>query len=290
MPIDTHQHFWRYRAEEYPWITDRLGALRRDFLPADLEPLLRQAGFTRSIAVQARSSVRETHWLLGLARTHPFIAGVVGWVDLCAADVDTVLAPLARDSRLVGIRHVVQDEADDRFLLRADFCRGVSRLAEFGLAYDLLIFPRHLPVAIEFVARFPAQPFVLDHLAKPEIWSGRLDSWAGDLRRLARFSHVCAKISGLVTEADWDTWRPGDLDRCIQVAYDCFGPARLMVGSDWPVCTLAAGYERTMDVVAAFVARLPAAEREAILEGNAERVYLGRSRAQGTSASGKTPS
>jgi L-fuconolactonase len=289
MPIDTHQHFWRYRAEEYPWITDPLGALRRDFLPADLEPRLRQAGFDRCIAVQARSSVRETEWLLDLAETHPFIAGVVGWVDLCRDDVDTDLAALACRPQLVGIRHVVQDEPDDRFLLRPDFCRGIARLEGFGLVYDLLIFPRHLPVAIEFAARFPAQPFVLDHLGKPEIRSRRLDSWVRDLRRLARFPHVCAKISGLVTEADWKTWQPGDLDRYIQSAYDCFGPERLMVGSDWPVCTLAAGYEQTMGVVSDFVARLPAAEREAILDGNAERVYLGRSRAQRNVAPEKAP-
>jgi L-fucono-1,5-lactonase len=271
--VDSHQHFWRYDPAQYGWIDDTMAALRRDFLPADLEPLLRGAGFDGCVAVQARQTLEETRWLLDLADRHPFIVGVVGWVDLCAPDVDAQLRSFAGREKLVGVRHIVQGEPDDRFLLRPDFGRGIARLRERGLAYDILIYPRHLAVAAEFAARFPGQPFVLDHLAKPDLQRGGLRDWERDLRRLAALPHVWAKLSGLVTEADWAAWTPEQIRPCLEVAFDAFGPHRLMIGSDWPVCTVAADYPRTMAVVTEYLDECPAAERDAVLGGNAGRFW-----------------
>ena len=274
MIVDAHQHFWRYKPREYAWIDDRMTALRRDFLPADLVPHLEQAGVDATIAVQTQHSIGETEWLLQLAGTHPFIAGVVGWVDLQADDVDAQLAQLRARGPLSGIRHIVQGEADDRFLLGAAFGRGIAALGQAGLPYDILIYPRHLAVAAEFAGRFPAQAFVLDHLAKPEIRVGAIDEWAADLRRLAAAPNVWCKLSGLVTEADRGAWTPAQIEPYLDVAFECFGAGRLMAGSDWPVCTLAADYSRTMTVVRDYVGRFTSAEREAVLGGNARAIYL----------------
>jgi L-fuconolactonase len=271
--VDAHQHFWRYSAAEHPWIDDGMAALRRDFLPGDLLPELGASGIDRTIAVQVRQSLDETRWLLELAAEHPFVAGVVGWVDLQSGRVADDLAALATDRRLVGIRHVVQSEPDDNFMLRPDVCRGLRALGALDLAYDILIYPRHLPVAAELVSRFDGQRFVLDHAAKPDIRRGAIAEWARDLRRLAEAPNVSCKLSGLVTEADWDTWTPGALRPYLDVAFECFGPDRLIAGSDWPVCTLAAGYGRTMSVVNDYLAPRPAAERDAVLGGNAMRVW-----------------
>ncbi len=271
--IDTHQHFWRYNAAEYGWLDESMRDLRRDFLPDDLLAELHGAGVDASIAVQTRQTLDETRWLLDLADDHLFVAGVIGWVDLQADDVEAQLALVAANPKLIGIRHVVQSEPDDRFLLRPSFCRGVAALAQFNLTYDILIHPRHLPVAAEFVAKFPDQWFVLDHLAKPPIRAGAIDEWARDLRALAQCPRVWCKLSGLVTEADWQGWTPAQLHPYLDVAFDCFGPDRLVAGSDWPVCTVAASYSRTMAVVSDYLERRPAAEREAVLGGNARQFW-----------------
>ena len=271
--IDSHQHFWKYDPAEYGWIDDSMAALRRDFLPEHLEPLLAARGFHGSIAVQARQTLEETEWLCDLADRNPFIRGVVGWVDLQADDVREQLERLSLRKRLVGIRHIVQGEPDERFLLRPRFCRGIALLAEFSLTYDILVYPRHLPVAAAFVERFPAQRFVLDHVAKPEIKKGELTGWEADLRRLAAFPNVFCKLSGLVTEADWQRWTPQALRPYLDVAYHAFGPERLMIGSDWPVCTVAADYARTMGVVQDYLEGRPADERAAILGGNARSFW-----------------
>jgi L-fuconolactonase len=273
MRIDAHQHFWRYDPAEYGWIDESMGVLRRDFLPGDLEPLLAGAGFDRCVAVQARQTLEETRFLLALAERHPSIAGVVGWVDLRSPEARAQLESFGRHPKLVGIRHIVQGEPDDHFLLRPEFGRGIALLEDFGLAYDILIYPRHLPVAAEFVARFPGQRFVLDHLAKPEIKAGEIRDWERGLRALAAFSHVWAKLSGLVTEADWSGWSPAQMRPYLDVAFDAFGPERLMIGSDWPVCTLAAGYDRTLALVMDYLEDRPAAEKEAVLGGNAARFW-----------------
>ena len=269
MHIDAHQHFWRYDRREYGWIDDSMAVLRRDFLPADLKPELDRSGFQGCIAVQARQTLEETRWLLELAERAPFIFGVVGWVDLRSPRLPFELKSFAGKSKLVGVRHIVQSEPDERFLLQPDFLRGIAMLEEFDLAYDILIYPRHLPVAAEFVARFPRQRFVLDHLAKPPIKSGAVDVWARRIRELASFPNLFCKVSGLVTEADWQSWTPEDMRPYLDVAFECFGPSRLMIGSDWPVCSAAAPYSRVMDVVTDYLNKYAAEEKDAVLGGNA---------------------
>jgi L-fucono-1,5-lactonase len=273
MRIDSHQHFWRYEPAQYPWIGEHMGVLRRDYLPGELEPLLRASGFEGTVAVQAQQAAAETDWLLELAERHAFIRGVVGWVDLCAARVDEALERYATRPKLVGVRHIVHDEPDDDFLLRPDFRRGVGRLRAHALVYDLLLFPKHLPRASTLVAELPEQPFVLDHIAKPFIRDGVVSPWREDLRRLACFPNVTCKLSGMVTEARWKEWRPPDMHPYLDAVLEAFGPSRLMIGSDWPVCLLAGDYDRTMSVVVDWASRLSAAERDAILGGNAARVY-----------------
>lgn len=272
MKVDAHQHFWHYDASEYEWIDDSMAALRRDFLPPHLKPLLDAAGFDACVAVQARQTVEETRWLLELAVEYPFIAGVVGWADLRSAHVERDLEKFAGRRKLVGIRHIVQSEPDD-FLRRPDFQRGIGVLDRFNLAYDILIYPRHLEAAAALVARFPAQRFVLDHAAKPEIRRQAIAEWREGLRRLSRFPNVCCKLSGLVTEADWQTWTPEQIRPYIDVAADCFGAGRLMIGSDWPVSTVAATYARTMAVVTDAIASWSADERGAVLGGTAMRFW-----------------
>ncbi len=273
MHIDAHQHFWFYNRREFDWIDDAMASLRRDFLPAALKPELDRAGFQGCVAVQARQTLEETRWLLELAASSPFILGVVGWVDLQSPQVRSQLQELAANPRLVGVRHVVQGEPDDRFLLRPEFMRGIAALEEFDLAYDILIYTRHLPVAAEFVGQFPRQRFVLDHLAKPPIRSGSLHPWTDGIRRLAAFPNVYCKLSGMVTEADWQRWQPGDMTPYLDVAFECFGPERLMIGSDWPVCTVAASYGRAMQVVKDYRGRHTEQVREAVLGGNAQRFW-----------------
>ena len=273
MRIDAHQHFWHYDPTHHVWMTEAMAALRRDYLPDELAPLLRAAGFDGTIAVQARQLLQETEWLLALAERHPWVQGVVGWVDLCSAELPAQLERLAPHPKLVGVRHVVHDEPDDRFMLRPDFRRGIGRLREFGLTYDLLLFPRHLEVAVTLVDEFPGQPFVLDHLAKPAIRDGLLSPWKQDLERLAERPNVFCKLSGMVTEARWNEWKPGDFRPYLDVVVEEFGPERLMIGSDWPVCTLAADYRSAMGLVLEYVAALSADARAGILGGNCARFY-----------------
>ena len=271
--IDAHQHFWRYDPVQYDWIDDSLSALRRDFLPEDLGPELRAAGFDGCIAVQARQSVAETRFLLDLAARHDWIAGVVGWVDLQARDVRAQLEPFAREATLVGLRHVVQAEPDDRFLLRPECLRGVATLRDLGLAYDILVYPRQLPAAVEFAQSLEGQPLVLDHRGKPDIRGGDIADWHRHLRALAGCRHVMAKLSGLVTEADWHNWTAEGMRPYLDVAFECFGYERLMIGSDWPVCTVAADYGRTLRLVTDYMRDRPAPERDAVLGGNAARLW-----------------
>ncbi|HTT20556.1 MAG TPA: amidohydrolase family protein [Candidatus Sulfotelmatobacter sp.] len=273
MRVDAHQHFWIYNPPEYEWVDGSMEAIRRDFLPGDLEPELQRNDFHGSIAVQTRQTLEETRWLLQLAQRTPKILGVVGWVDLCSVNVRSQLDEFMRNPKLVGIRHIVQSEPDDRFLLREDFLRGVSLLAEFDLAYDILIYTKQLPVAAEFVEGFPKHRFVLDHLAKPPIKSHEIGSWAVGIQRLAAFPNVFCKLSGLVTEADWHGWKPEDITPYLNVAFESFGTSRLMIGSDWPVCLVASSYARTMDVVKDYLRNQTPATRDAVLGGNAQRFW-----------------
>jgi L-fuconolactonase len=273
MRVDSHQHFWRYTPAEYGWIDDAMAPLRRDFLPAELRGEMDGASIDACIAVQARQTLHETRWLLDIADAHPFVAGVIGWIDLQADDALGQLEPFLGHPKLVGLRHIVQAEPDDRFMLRPEFCRGISLLADCGLTYDILIYPKHLGAAAELVARFPRQRFVLDHLAKPEIRAGEMRDWAEGLRALASFPLVFCKLSGLVTEADWTRWTVTDIRPYLDVAYECFGADRLLLGSDWPVCTVASDYRRTIALVDDYMCGKPAAERDAVMGGNAARLW-----------------
>ncbi|HEX9921672.1 MAG TPA: amidohydrolase family protein [Anaerolineae bacterium] len=273
MKIDSHQHFWHYMPEAYGWIGPEMAVLKRDFLPVDLAPLLGSLDFDGSVAVQARQTLEETRWLLELADQYAFIKGVVGWVDLCSPDLAAQLDQFGAHSKLCGVRHIVHDEPDDRFMLRADFLRGLKLLAGYGLTYDILIHPRHLAVACDLVELFSEQPFVLDHLAKPFIKDGELSPWESDLRRLAAFPNVLCKVSGMVTEADWQGWQPADFQPYLDVVFDAFGPQRLMIGSDWPVCTLAGAYAPVMHIVLDYVKQFSPEEQAGILGENAIQFY-----------------
>jgi L-fuconolactonase len=271
--IDSHQHFWRYTSAEYGWIDDSMAALRRDCLPSELRREMDAAAVDACVAVQARQTIEETRWLLELADSHPFVAGVIGWIDLQADDAAAQLEAFADHPKLLGLRHVVQGEPDDHFMVRPAFCRGISLLEERDLTYDILIYPKHLPVAAELVSRFPRQQFVLDHLAKPEIRTREIREWEKGIRNLATFPNVFCKLSGLVTEADWTRWMPEDICPYLDVAFDCFDARRLLAGSDWPVCTLAADYHRTIALLDDYINGRPAAERDAVMGGNAARLW-----------------
>lgn len=273
MRIDAHQHFWHYTPRDYGWISDEMQTLKRDFQPNDLKPLLDRAGMDGTIAVQARHTLQETDWLLELAEHHPFIKGVVGWVDLQAPDVHEQLETYAQRPKFRGVRHIVHDEADDRFMLRPQFLHGLSLLASFDLAYDLLLFPKHLPIAADVAQRFPQQRFVLDHIAKPAIKAHSFAPWDADIRALARFPNVFCKVSGMVTEAAWNTWKPDDFTRYLDTVFDCFGPERLMFGSDWPVCTLSGAYADVVLLVQQYVRGLGIEEQDRVFGGTAADVY-----------------
>jgi len=250
-----------------------MDVLKKDFLPSDLLPELKQLKFDGSIAVQARQTTEESRWLLELAAKFDFIKGVVGWVDLCSSEAENQLAEFASQQKFVGVRHVLQDEPDDRFLLRDDFLIGISLLRKFDLVYDLLILPRHLPYAISIVKEFPEQRFVLDHMAKPLIKEKILSPWKEGIQELAIQPNVNCKLSGMVTEALWGGWRREDFEPYLDVIFSSFGPSRVMTGSDWPVCTLASGYKETMQIVVDYVTAKDQTEREMIMGGNAERIY-----------------
>jgi L-fuconolactonase len=273
MKIDSHHHFWSYSVEEYPWIGDSMSALRRDFLPEHLKAEIAAVGIDGVVSVQARQTVGETEWLLSLADGNDFIKAVVGWVPLAEACVREVIAKFAANPKLRAVRHVVQDEPDDRFILREDFNRGVSVLREFGLVYDILIFERQLAASIEFVDRHPQQVFVLDHIAKPRIGDGAIEPWRANIRELARRENVFCKVSGMVTEADWKTWSAEQLRPYFDAVLEAFGPKRLMFGTDWPVCLAASGYARWVETVRKFAAGLSADEQEWVFGKTAVRAY-----------------
>ena len=269
--IDCHQHFWHYIPAEYDWIDESMAAIRRDFLPEDAKQEMDAAGVHASVVVQVRQTLEETRWLLELAEAHAFIAGVVGWMDLQSPTVEDDLARLAH-RRLVGLRHIVQAEPDD-FVARPEFQRGIAALTARDLPYDLLVYARQIAAADALVTRHPNQRFLLDHLGKPDIRGGRYDDWRRDFDRLAARPNVWCKLSGLVTEADWRRWTPGQLRPYLDHALEAFGPARLMVGSDWPVCTLAATYGEAMAVVMDALSEYSADEQVQMLSGTARAFW-----------------
>ncbi len=273
MKLDSHQHFWRYDAVQYPWIPPG-SPLHRDWLPEDLAPLLDAAGLDGCIAVQARQTIEESRWLLELADTSPIIKGVVGWVDLRSERVEEQLAELSPHPKFVGVRHVVQDEPDENFMLGDAFLRGISLLHRHGLTFDILIFPQQLPAAIELVRRFPEQPFVLDHIAKPQIKDGTISPWRERIRELAQHRNVTCKVSGMITEANHATWSAEEFAPYLDTVFEAFGAGRLMFGSDWPVCLLAGSYAEAFQLVSEFLSRFSSTERAAVLGATASAFYL----------------
>jgi len=273
MKIDSHQHFWRYDPVRDSWINDQMSVLKRDFLPQDLDPELKAGGIDGCVAVQADQSEKETLFLLDLAEKNKSIRGVVGWIDLCADNLAKRLEYFADYDQLCGFRHIVQAEADDRFMLREPFLRGIEYIGEFGFTYDILIYTHQFPAAIELVSKFPDQPFVLDHLGKPPIKAKQLEPWTQHIKTLASNRNVCCKVSGMVTEADWKNWKPDDFKAYLDVLFESFGVERLMFGSDWPVCLLAGSYRQVLDLVANYTKRLTAYEQEKIFGLNATRFY-----------------
>ena len=271
--IDSHQHFWIYNADEYPWTDDSRAPLKVDYMPPDLQPLMTATGIDGTVAVQARQNLRETGFLLDLADQYDLIRGVVGWVDLRADDVEAQLQRFASHPKLVGVRHIVHDEADDRFMLGGNFLRGLESLKQYDLRYDLLLYPKHISIAIDVVKRFPEQPFVLDHIAKPFIKDGALEPWESDIRELASFDNVSCKVSGMVTEAAWGAWKQDDYRPYLDVVFDCFGFDRLMFGSDWPVCTLSGSYNQVVGIVEDYIAELSDDEQAKVMGGNATEFY-----------------
>lgn len=273
MLIDSHQHFWRYDPVRDSWITDAMAVLKRDFLPEELIQQMRTIGIERCIAVQTDQSEAETRFLLDLAETYLEIGGVVGWVDLRADEIVERLENLSRFKKLRGFRHILQAELEDDFMLREDFLRGIGALARHSFTYDILIYPRHLPVATQLVRKFPAQKFVVDHLAKPAIKENKIEDWARDIRALAANPNVYCKLSGMVTEADWRFWTEADLKPYLDVVFAAFGIDRLMFGSDWPVCLVAASYAKVKDTIENYSRDLSQSEKAKIFGLNAARFY-----------------
>ena len=271
--IDAHHHLWKYSASQYPWISENMGLLRRDFLIQDLMDAVEESEIEGVVTVQARQTSAETRWLLDLARTHDVIRAVVGWVALTDPKVDRDLEHFSTYAKLKSVRHVLHDESDDLYILREDFNRGIKLLKDFDLRYDLLIFERHLPQTILFVDRHPNQIFILDHIAKPRIREGMISPWRENLTELARRENVFCKLSGLVTEASSQSWTEADLDPYLQVVLTAFGAKRVMFGSDWPVMLLGSSYKRWVDTVRRGISHLSEYEQERILGKTATEAY-----------------
>lgn len=272
MKIDAHQHFWHFDPVRDAWIDETMTAIRRDFLPEDLAPLLEAHGFTGCVAVQADQSEAETDFLLQLADRYPFVKAVVGWVDLKADDLETRLERYAESPRLKGFRHILQSQPPE-FMLDERFTAGVRTIGKKGYTYDILVFPHHLPSVLQFLQKLDNQLFVIDHLAKPYIKRKDIAGWEKDMRAIAAFDHVYCKISGMVTEADWQHWQAEDFKPYLDVVFEAFGTNRLMYGSDWPVCLLAADYARQYAIVADYVAQYAAADSDKIFGQNAALFY-----------------
>ena len=273
MKIDAHQHFWKYSPETHGWISEEMKVLKSDFLPEHLAPLLKETGFDGCVAVQASQSNAENDFLLDLADKSDIVKGVVGWLDLQGENLNEELAKYSQHPKFCGLRHIVQDEPDDRFLLRDQFMQGIAQLKKYGLTYDILVFERQLPAAVEFAKAFPEQPFVLDHIAKPLIAKGEIDAWEKHIRELATCQNVSCKLSGMVTEANWKNWKVEDFEPYLKVIFESFGADRLMIGSDWPVCLLAGQYSVVMQIVIDYISNLSEDQKAGILGGNATKFY-----------------
>ena len=273
LKIDSHQHFWKYDPVNYGWIDDDMAIIRRDFLPADLQPVLQANNIDGCITVQADQTEAENDFQLANASENNFIKGVVGWVDLQAENVEERLQHYSAFKKFKGLRHVLQGEPERDFMLRPAFLKGIGLLKKYGFTYDILIFPDQLVYSADFVSRFPEQPFVIDHIAKPPIKTKEIDRWSNDIQVFTKFENVSCKVSGMVTEADYKAWKPADFYPYLDVVVETFGPNRLMFGSDWPVCRCAAEYEQMLGIVKDYFAPFSATEQQSIFGGNAVNFY-----------------
>lgn len=274
MKIDSHQHYWHFNVQDYGWMGENMLVIKHDFLPEDLLPELSSIDFDGSIAVQARQSLQETNWLLQLADDNPHIKGVVGWVDLQSEQAEEQIADFAKHPKAVGVRHVIHDEEDIDFILSPELIRGVKLLEKYNLTYDILIFPTHLQNTIQFVKQCSEkQIFVVDHIAKPLIKKGIFSPWKEDIAELAKLPNVYCKVSGMVTETDWNNWKPEDLKPYLDVVFEAFGAERVMIGSDWPVCLVAGKYSEVMNVVINYISNFTEKEKLMILGDNAVKAY-----------------
>lgn len=271
--IDAHQHFWKYHPDSHAWIGEEMKVIRKNFLPNDLEPLLIENNFSGSVAVQADQSEAETEFLLQLSNEYNFIKAVIGWVDFKSITIEERLEYFSGFEKLKGFRHIVQDEQQDDFLLRKDFCNGIALLEKYGFCYDILIYHKHLKYAVEFVNKFPNQPFIIDHLAKPPIKTKEINSWKKGIQNIAGFENVFCKISGLVTEADWNNYSVEDFKPYTDIVLEAFGTDRIIFGSDWPVCLPAASYNSCCKLTEALTSQLSENEKANFWGSNAEKFY-----------------
>jgi L-fuconolactonase len=271
--IDAHQHFWHYDPNKHVWMSEAMGVLKKDYLPTDLAPLLQNCAINGCVAVQANQAEEENTFLLGVAQQHDFIKGIVGWVDLQSEQVEARLEYYTQFERMKGFRHVVHDEPDRDFMLRPAFLRGIGLLEKYGYTYDILIFPEHLSNTLKLVKAFPNQRFVIDHIAKPAIKKGTIKAWQKALKAVAAHENVSCKISGMVTEADWHKWQQGDFAPYMAQVVELFGIDRIMYGSDWPVCTLAASYENMFSIVKQYFSTFSASEQQKFFGDNATKFY-----------------
>ena len=272
--IDAHQHFWHYDPAKHIWMNADMGVIKKDFLPTDLAPLLKNCALNGCVAVQANQAEIENDFLLSLADKHDIIKGIVGWVDLQGGNVEERLDYYTQFPKIKGFRHVIHDEADIDFMLRAAFLRGISYLKKYNYTYDILIFPEHLPNTLKLVQTFPNQSFVIDHIAKPSIKTAQnKEGWQKALKTVAAYDNVSCKISGMVTEADWKHWQKADFTPYISDVVEFFGIDRIMYGSDWPVCTLAAAYEKQFSIVKDYFSTFSVTEQQKVFGANAVQFY-----------------
>jgi L-fuconolactonase len=271
--IDSHQHFWQVGRFDYPWMSNDLGVLYRDYLPADLLPILTQNHVDKTVLVQASNSIAESRWLLELADANDFIAGIVAWVDLTSSDIDAQLNELCAHPRFKGVRHLVESEPHDDWLVRPQVLSGLKKLAARGLSYDLLVHTRHLRHVPQVAEECPDLALVIDHLAKPPVARQEIKEWSHALAPLARYSNINCKLSGLVTEANWSSWKTDDLRPFVDCAVEFFGADRMMFGSDYPVCLLAAPYDRVLDSFQELLKYLSDTDLDKIFSTNAAKVY-----------------
>ncbi|WP_116769631.1 amidohydrolase family protein [Maribacter litoralis] len=273
MTIDAHQHFWQYEPQKHAWIDDDMAVIRRDFMPRDLFTELKVNEIDGCVAVQADQTIEETNFLIDLASENDFIKGVVGWVDFRASTIEKDLEKFCNNTIVKGFRHVVQGEPDPNFLLRKPFLNGIKQLEQYGYTYDILIFPHQLGATLEFVKQFPNQKFVIDHIAKPYIKDGFYDGWATLMKEIASHENVYCKLSGMITEADYNNWKPVDIKKYLDLVLASFGADRCLFGSDWPVCLVAGSYAQVKELITKYITDFSTDEKAKIMGNNAVEFY-----------------